>query len=166
MIQNQIGITSEFSSVSEMIQYLSIFWLISNWFQKCFWIGSKKNCVWYLYLSNEKQITLLFVSECLFLGQFVRHPTNDCKYKVCTYGNEPWLVANEVIQLILTDMKCPNGVSVNVSAFSQQHADKKPITPCVIFDNKCLGKSCHAVMFTVFHYVFLDMLFIYQCNVC
>ena len=89
----------------------------------------------------------MLVSACQFHGQFIRHPTNDCKFMVCTYGHGPRVDvhAAAAAQFFPLEMECPNGVSVNISAFAQQQSDRIPITPCVIFDNKCLGESWHVV---------------------
>ena len=32
----------------------------------------------------------IFDTGCHYVGQYLKHPKDECKFLVCDYGNEPW----------------------------------------------------------------------------
>ena len=61
-----------------------------------------------LYLA----LLLTFVEGCYKLGEFIPGD-NDCYYKVCSYGDEPWVTAYGSVALFGQPLRCPNGLGVN-----------------------------------------------------
>ncbi len=76
------------------------------------------------------------VSDCWDVGQFLPHQNNECIYRVCTYGNEPWMDENGNIPLYTINQPCPPGSKVSRTDFNQ-------FNPCSEFDMelRCNGSK-------------------------
>ncbi len=50
--------------------------------------------------------------DCKFIGQYLRHPYDECKFLRCDYGHEPWRDPYGNILFFAREMRCPDGLSV------------------------------------------------------